>query len=222
MNSTVAIRGNQYGISIRLSDTASLEQIKEDLAVSFRDADSIFGDESLAISFEGRTLTREQEEELVDLILQNCRLNIVCIMDDDKELEQKFRRGVQNALTEFDTSNGQFYKGNIRSGQVMEFEKSVIIIGDVNAGASVVSKGNIVILGSLRGAAFAGACGKRSCFVVAMDMQPIQLRIADIIMSASDNETVEKGNSRPRIAFLENENIYIEPLNKSVLNDIKL
>ena len=59
MNSTVAIRGNQYGISIRLSDTASLEQIKEDLAVSFRDADSIFGDESLAISFEGRTLTRE-------------------------------------------------------------------------------------------------------------------------------------------------------------------
>ena len=201
MNSTVAIRGNQYGISIRLSDTASLEQIKKDLAVSFRDADSIFGDESLAISFEGRTLTREQEEELVDLILQNCRLNIVCIMDDDKELEQKFRRGVQNALTEFDTSNGQFYKGNIRSGQVMEFEKSVIIIGDVNAGASVVSKGNIVILGSLRGAAFAGACGKRSCFVVAMDMQPIQLRIADIITSASDNETVEKGNSRPRIAF---------------------
>lgn len=222
MNSSVAIRGNQYGISVRLSDAASIDQIKEDIANQFQDAESIFGDERLAISFEGRVLTRQQEEELVDIIQQNCRLNIVCIMDNSKEMEQKFRRGVQDAGTEQDVSSGQFFKGNIRSGQVMEFEKSVIILGDVNAGASVVSKGNIIILGSLRGAAFAGACGKRNCFIVAMDMQPIQLRIADIIAVAGDNEAVEKGNTKPRIAFLENENIYIESLNKTVLNDIKL
>ena len=120
---------------------------------------------------------------------------------------------------EFDASTGQFYKGHLRSGQVLEFEQSVIIIGDVNPGASIISKGNIIILGSLRGTAYAGASGKKNCFIVAMDMQPIQLRIADVFARASDNG---KTTAEPRIAFIENENIYIEPLNKSVLNDITL
>ena len=121
---------------------------------------------------------------------------------------------------EFDASTGQFYKGHLRSGQVLEFEQSVIVIGDVNPGASIISKGNIIILGSLRGTAYAGASGKKNCFIVAMDMHPIQLRIADVFARASDNG--KTAFSEPRIAFIANENIYIEPITKSVLNDITL
>ena len=67
--------------------------------------------------------------------------------------------------------------------------------------------------------AYAGASGKKNCFIVAMDMQPIQLRIADVFARSSDNGKVV---SEPRIAFIESENIYIEPLTKTVLNDITL
>ena len=126
---------------------------------------------------------------------------------------------VTDTMMEFDASTGQFYKGHLRSGQVLEFEQSVIVIGDVNPGASIISKGNIIILGSLRGTAFAGAAGKKNSFIVAMDMQPMQLRIADVFARASDNS---KEEAAPRIAFVEDENIYIEPLTKSVLNDITL
>ena len=52
-----------------------------------------------------------------------------------------------------------------------------------------------------------------------MDMQPIQLRIAEVFARASDGD---KEAAEPRIAFVENENIYIEPVTKSVLNDITL
>ena len=85
----------------------------------------------------------------------------------------------------------------------------------------IISKGNIIILGALKGTAFAGASGKRNCFIVAMDMHPIQLRIADVFARSSDSD---KGSTEtePRIAFVEDENIYIEPLTKSVLNDITL
>lgn len=219
MSSSVKIRGTKHGISVKLENSASYEDIKKDIAVAFKEAEKFLGTEKLAISFDGKYLTEEQQEELVGIIHQNCGLHIVCIMDLSSEQEQKFRKSVEKAVTEFDASTGQFYKGHLRSGQVLEFEQSVIVIGDVNPGASIISKGNIIILGSLRGTAYAGASGKKNSFIVAMDMQPIQLRIADVYARASDGN---KGNAEPRIAFINNENIYIEPLSKSVLNDITL
>lgn len=219
MSSSVKIRGSKHGISVKLDNGASYEDIKRDIASEFKDAEKFLGDEKLAVSFDGKYLTEEQQEELVDIIHQNCNVHIVCIMDQNSEQEKRFQKTVQETMMEFDASTGQFYKGHLRSGQVLEFEQSVIIIGDVNPGASIISKGNIIILGSLRGTAYAGASGKKNCFIVAMDMHPIQLRIADVFARASDNS---KGPSEPRIAFVEDENIYIEPVTKSVLNDITL
>lgn len=219
MSSSVKIRGSKHGISVKLDNGASYEDIKKDIASEFKGAEKFLGEEKLAVSFEGKYLTEEQQEELVDIIHQNCNVHIVCIMDQNSEQEKRFQKSVQETMMEFDASTGQFYKGHLRSGQVLEFDKSVIIIGDVNPGASIISKGNIIILGSLRGTAYAGASGKKNCFIVAMDMHPIQLRIADVFARASDNS---KGPSEPRIAFVEDENIYIEPVTKSVLNDITL
>ena len=219
MSSSVKIRGNKYGINVKLDTEASYEQIKQDIASGFKEAEKFLGEEKLAISFEGKHLTEQQQEELVEIIHQNCKVHIVCIMDKNSELEKQFQKTIEGAKREFDASTGLFYKGHLRSGQVLEFEQSVIVIGDVNPGASIISKGNIIILGSLRGTAFAGASGKKNCFIVAMDMQPIQLRIAEVFARASDGD---KEAAEPRIAFVENENIYIEPLTKSVLNDITL
>ena len=65
-------------------------------------------------------------------------------------------------------------------------ETSIIIIGDVKAGAKVVSKGNVIILGSLKGNVYAGSSGNTNAFVVALDMDPVQIRIADTIARSSD------------------------------------
>jgi len=219
VSSSVKIRGSKHGISLKIDANASYEDVKKDTASEFKDAGKFLGDEKLAIVFEGKYLTEQQQDELVDIIHQNCNVHIVCIMDQNSEQEKKFQKSVQETLMEFDASTGQFYKGHLRSGQVLEFEKSVIVIGDINPGASIISKGNIIILGSLRGTAYAGASGKKNCFIVAMDMQPIQLRIAEVFARSSGNT---KATGEPRIAYVEDENIYIEPLSKSVLNDITL
>ena len=122
---------------------------------------------------------------------------------------------------ELENNTGQFYKGILRSGASLEFENSAVIIGDVNRGARVVSKGNIIVLGSLKGNAFAGAGGNTNSFVIALDMQPMQIRIADIIARSPDKPAKDL-NRGTEIAFLEDNNIYIEELNKSVLSDIHL
>lgn len=65
----------------------------------------------------------------------------------------------------------------LRSGQVVRHRGDVLVFGDVNPGAEVVATGHIVVLGSLRGVAHAGATGDESAFVLALKFQPSQLRI---------------------------------------------
>ena len=221
MSLSVNFRGSKHGLSIKLASDVSYEEIKRDMAERFKGAEKFLGSEKIAVSFEGRELNEQQEEELVGIIQKNCGLEIVCIMEQKQERVQQFKQTVKQVQEEFDASICRFYKGQIRSGQCMEFSQSVIVLGDINPGATIISKGNIVILGSLRGTAVAGASGRKNSFIVAMDMHPIQLQIADILARSADKRD-EKAAQEPRIAFVEDENIYIEPLSKSVLNDIIL
>ena len=108
------------------------------------------------------------------------------------------------------SNSGQFFKGNLRSGQVMEFETSIVILGDVNVGAQVVSTGNVIVLGKLYGTVYAGAAGKEDAFVVATKMNPTQIRISDAIARASDEKGIP--SKVPQIAYLRNGAIYMDDL----------
>ena len=100
------------------------------------------------------------------------------------------------------------FASTIRSGQRIDFEGSIVVLGDVNGGAEVVAEGNIIVLGNLRGFAHAGAKGNRSAFIAANSITPTQLRIADIILRSIE-EKKDIGNSY-EIAKLEMGTIVIE------------
>lgn len=221
MNNSVMIKGNKYGIIVVLSPDVPFEELKLLVAEKFKESSKFFENAKMAITFEGRKLTNEEQRDILDIIGENTDMHIVCVMDLDMEREELMRKTVEQKLMELSNNTGQFYKGILRSGASLEFETSVVIIGDVNHGARVVSKGNIIVLGSLKGTAFAGATGNTNSFVVALDMSPTQIRIADTIARAPDKPLKDE-MKEAKIAFLEDENIYIEPLNKSILQDIRL
>jgi len=221
MNNSVIIKGNKYGIIVVLSPEVPFEELKLLIAEKFKESSKFFENAKMAISFEGRKLTNLEQREILDIIGENAEMHIVCVMENDPETEENFRKTLDQKLMELSNNSGQFYKGILRSGASLEFETSVIIIGDVNHGARVVSKGNIIVLGSLKGNAFAGATGNTNSFVVALDMSPTQIRIADTIARAPD-KPVKTDLKEAKIAFLEEGNIYIEPLNKNILSDINL
>ena len=221
MNNSVMIKGNKYGIIVVLSPDIPFKDLTQLVADKFRESSKFFENAKMAITFEGRRLTNEEQQEILNIIAETTDMHIVCIMDNDPEMENMFKKTVEQKLMELSNNTGQFYKGILRSGASLEFENSVIIIGDVNHGARVVSKGNIIVLGSLKGNAFAGAAGNTNAFVVALDMSPTQIRIADVIARAPDKPLKEEVKEA-KIAFLEDENIYIEPLNKNILQDIRL
>lgn len=219
MKNSVMIKGNKYGIVVVLDENKSFEELKEELRSKFVESSKFFNtSSSMAISFEGKKLSVEEEREILDMIEQDTELNIVCVMDGTDE--EKYKNCVDAALNGMnDTAGGQFYKGTLRSGQVLESDASIVILGDVNPGAKVMSAGNVVILGSLKGTVYAGIKGNPNAFVVALEMYPVQIKIGDIIARCSDKP---KKLSKPetKIAYVDGENIYIEPLNREVLNDL--
>lgn len=225
MKNSVSIKGNKYGIVVSMKDTSSFEDITSEIAEKIKDSAKFFGNAKSAISFEGKKLSSKEQQEIIDIISQNSSLDIVCIIDTEREeqfkaaVEATKETAIENVVS--NVTGGQFYRGTLRSGQVLESDASVVILGDVNPGAKVISGGNVVILGSLKGTVYAGLCGDYSAFVVALDMYPVQIRIADIIARCSDKPK-KNAKLETKIAYVENGNIYIEPLSKEVLNDIKL
>ncbi|MGE5560640.1 MAG: septum site-determining protein MinC [Chloroflexota bacterium] len=74
----------------------------------------------------------------------------------------------------------------LRAGQQIRHAGSVVILGDVNPGASVIAGSDIVVVGQLRGFAHAGATGDERATVVAFRLRPSQIRIADHIARSPD------------------------------------
>ncbi|HHY44353.1 MAG TPA: septum site-determining protein MinC [Firmicutes bacterium] len=102
------------------------------------------------------------------------------------------------------------YKGTVRSGQRIAYDGSVVIVGDVNPGAEVRATGDIVVMGVLRGLAHAGAEGNTDAAVVALKLEPTQLRIGDVIGRPPEGE--RSAGIEPEVARLRDGTIVVEPL----------
>jgi len=73
------------------------------------------------------------------------------------------------------------HRGTLRSGDHLQAEGSVLLLGDVNPGARISACGHVLVWGRLRGVAHAGRRGEREARIVAMQLRPLQLRIADVV-----------------------------------------
>ncbi len=85
-----------------------------------------------------------------------------------------FEKEIEETIT-------KVFDGSLRSGKRLEFQGTIVIIGDVNAGAEVIAKEHVIVLGTVRGLVHAGAKGNRKAMVFANDIDAPQIRIADIV-----------------------------------------
>ncbi len=79
----------------------------------------------------------------------------------------------------------------VRSGVEIRHPGTVILLGDLNPGGIVIADGDIIIWGRLRGIAHAGAGGNRECLIMALQMEPTQLRIADAVARAPEKPPMQ-------------------------------
>ena len=145
---------------------------------------NLYKDDKTPILITGKVLKNKEMEEIQNLIKRF--LDIQIEFDSPKVLGL---HGIKKSFyKEIATSETKFHKGSLRSGQRIEFEGSLAIIGDVNPGAEVIAGENIIILGNLRGLAHAGAKGNRDAIIEAVEIEATQIRIADIVKEIEKDE----------------------------------
>lgn len=239
MKDPVLLKGNNYGLTIVLDSEMDFRKLKQVVKEKFIQAKDFFNSKKqIAVKIEGRKLNSIQMRELLDIISENSSLEIAYIIEDDKLADNIFKETMNQYIhlkekkqEEANVTSGQFYKGTLRSGQSLESDSSVVVVGDVNPGATVMAKGNVVILGCAKGYVYAGTDGDEKSFIAALDMQPMQVRIGNMIARCSDEEKDRKrkkfGRSKndsqimeAQIAFVEDGKIYIEPISKALLSEI--
>ncbi|MBQ6607054.1 MAG: septum site-determining protein MinC [Firmicutes bacterium] len=101
------------------------------------------------------------------------------------------------------------YENSLRSGQRIDFDGNVVVLGDVNAGAEIVAGGHILVMGTLRGLAHAGSGGDEDATVTALTFAPTQVRIASHITRPPE-EAARAAHKKPEIARVKEEGVVIE------------
>ena len=132
---------------------------------------------------------------------------IEAISEDSNDLEVE-ASGNTNSMF-WDNPDAMIMTATLRSGQKIETEHSLVLIGDVNCGAEIVAGGDVVVLGTVRGVLHAGAYDETGGgrFIFGLNLQPTQLRIGSIISRGA-------GKSKtPEIAYVDGNAIVVEPYN---------
>jgi len=102
-------------------------------------------------------------------------------------------------------------KRTVRSGQRIEFEGNVLIIGDLNPGAELIAGGDVYIFGRARGVIHAGKNGDNKSVVLALSLELNQIRIGNVF-TKSDGQ-----KPRPGVA----EKAYLDKENKIIVEEYK-
>ena len=131
-NIPVIIKSNKYGLIIRLHETMEFSELLEAVASKFRESANFFKDAKMILSIEGRELNDEEENAIVDVIESNSDIKILCLIGKDAETEAHILKALeqyQNVIESPQEQNlGQFYKGGLKNGQILETDSSIIVL----------------------------------------------------------------------------------------------
>ena len=117
---------------------------------------------------------------------------------------------IKNKLLIFNSKKKDdiLHKGTVRSGERISSNGNLCIIGDVNPGAIVSAEKNIYVWGKLLGIAFAGKSGNKNASIASLYLDPLQLRIADVVAIGPKDKPK---NCYPEIAVIDKQTIIIKP-----------
>ena len=183
-NSDILINLKKDKVIIKIGDKLKQEDIVKELKKKLPELKKLYKDDKTPIEVTGKALKNNEMEEIKKVIADQINVSIEFEMPSTLGLY-----GIKKAYSkEIADSKTKFVKNSLRSGMKIEYEGSLVILGDINPGAEVIAEDNIVVLGNLRGLAHAGAKGNKNAIIAANTIDSPQLRIANIIKEKEEEE----------------------------------
>lgn len=218
----ITFKGMADGVRINLDDTAGIFELLGELENKIINSKAFFGDGDCKICFGGRRLSASDKERLSELtmrLLPLCRISfesesqkpipqtdwMLAYKEKGKEkvkehepvTEQK-----EDFISVFRSNRARLYQGVLKSGATLRSDGHLVLLGSVEEGASLIAVGNIIVIGGLYGTAHAGCNGHNGSYIIAMDMHPEGLAIAQTaeeytysgeMPETEDADTLKKG-----------------------------
>jgi septum site-determining protein MinC len=176
--SHITIKGIKEGLVFLLDDQCDFITLLDELNAKLDKHVQQFTGPIVHIFIKlGARQLEEEDKERIRLILRRQGNLIIQSIESDALEVDPILKMVPSLHT---------MSGIIRSGQTVEFEGHLLLLGDVNPGGTVRCTGDVYVLGALRGTVHAGVDGNQDAIIAASLMKPTQLRIADVISRPPD------------------------------------
>lgn len=208
-NDGILIKGNREGINatINMNKFACFEDMLKLLIKKLSKGKHFYKGTTLILKLDLGSISKNNVQTLREDLLNEIELKDIVLEDIDQdfdevnEKESKMFSGVYEGKT-------KFIRKTVRSGQSINYQGNIIIIGDVNSGSEVYAAGNVIVLGRIRGKVHAGTNGNTKAVIAAFLLQPEILKIANVIAMSPDD--IEKPRY-PELAKIKDGTIIVEP-----------
>ncbi len=229
--STINIKGRAGGILVEIGK-GHWPDLLVALAERLAGAGNFFRNGAVALDLAERSLSEPELRQVHEMFTEQT-LELVLVRTASPETfqvaldmglaaqletpEGQTTTAAQPAVANLADEHHFVYAGHLRAGQVLQRREHILVIGDVNPGATVISDGDILVWGNLRGMAQAGASGDAKAVVAALNLIPVQLRISDFIAIAPEPKFKRGWGyqrspvKQPEVAYLNQDRIVVEP-----------
>ncbi len=99
MSQSVTIKSNKYGINLILSPEAAFDELLEAIIEKFKASANFFKNAKLAISFEGRQLSDDEQQQIIAAIEENTTIEILCVVENGTRQERTYADSASRVTT---------------------------------------------------------------------------------------------------------------------------
>lgn len=185
MLNNIKINQNLEEIVLNVNVVADVPDVLKELEEKMPKLKEFYKEETMPIRITGKLFTEGEIANIKKIISKE--IDVKVIFDDPSEL-LGLHAIKKTYESEIEISETKYIMTSLRSGQKEEYSGSLVIVGDVNAGAEVIAGGNITVVGTLRGVAHAGANGNVKAIIAANLVEETQVRIANLVKEIDEIE----------------------------------
>jgi len=230
MDDSITLKGIKQGLLVTVKPEGRWSDLTARLMAVIDAQSGFFRGAQIAVAVGPREVRRHELANLVKL-LEKRGVTLLAVLGDSATTTGSARKlGLKTALSELELeapedgagapaelpppidpeehgTGGVLIKRTLRNGRVVQSDGHVVVLGDVNAGAVIVARGDVIVWGRLRGTVHAGSGGDETAVVCALNLAPTQLRIASYITISPDED---RRKPRPEKALVRNGRIEAE------------
>ncbi|MDD4360704.1 MAG: septum site-determining protein MinC [Syntrophaceticus sp.] len=212
MDDLICFKGTRNGVTLILNDAETdFQKIIDHLKQKMSHL-NFFKGAVVNIDIGQRKPLSPAELDSLEEILSSNNIKINDVVLNSKKPSPSSRLPEQSVQHE--KGDTLLISKTVRSGQRLAYLGNIMLIGDVHVGGEVIAQGNVIVWGSIKGTVHAGSQGNDNAFIIALQLDPTQLRIGKYIGCAPDQGSPDLPK-RPEIAYIKNNKIIIADYNKS-------